>query len=241
MKKLIWANFKMFKTRKELQDYFDIFLENNISDENLDIVIAPMMLNMETASDALIHSDIHLWSQNMHFSENGWFTGEVSPLNLVELNVNYVILWHSERRSYFGEQNDFINQKVISALNHGIRPILCIGENLDQKNDGKTIEVLQNQLEQWLKWINDLSQVDIAYEPVWAIGTGLTATPDYVSEIHAFIKKFVDNSKTRVIYWWSVKPENATDLINTPNVDGFLIWWASLDPVKFIDIIEQCK
>ncbi len=241
MKRLIWANFKMFKTRKELQEYFDMFLQNDVADENLDIVIAPMMVNMETASDALIKSDICLWAQNMHFKENGGFTGEVSPLNLKELNVKYVILGHSERRTYFGEQNDFINQKVISALEHSIRPILCIGENFEQKNDDKTLEVLRTQLEEWLKWINDLSQVDIAYEPVWAIGTGLTATPDYVSEVHTFIKGFLDNSGSRVIYGWSVKPENATDLINTPNVDGFLIWWASLDPVKFIDIIEQCR
>lgn len=240
MKKLIWANFKMYKNMSELKDYFTKFNQEYAWNDTVDVVVAPMMVNMMLASE-MISSKINLWSQNMHPNDIWAYTGETSPLNLKELWVKYVILWHSERRTLFGESDAFVNEKVKSALKHWLRPILCIWETLEEKQSEKTYEVLERQIKLWLKDISDIAMVDIAYEPVWAIGTGLSATPEYVMQVHNFIRWLIWNQESRIIYWWSVNDSNAKDLISQKDVNWFLIGSASLDPTKFINIINTSK
>ncbi|USN58593.1 MAG: triose-phosphate isomerase [Candidatus Peribacteria bacterium] len=267
MKYLIGANFKMNKTTSELKEYLKVFKEKYACFINIDLMIAPVSAGLGVASENLEGSCINLGAQNMYFEESGAYTGEISPTMLRDLNCQYVILGHSERRQFFHESDELINKKVSAALTHGIRPILCIGENLEQKNKGLTKEVLKIQLVEGLWGIEDTSLVDIAYEPVWAIGTGEVATPEYVAEIHQYIREILNphpnpllrsnfedsrastpvsvipsqgegTSKSRIIYGGSVKPENAPELIKIENVDGFLIGGAALKPEGLLGIVE---
>jgi triosephosphate isomerase len=174
----------------------------------------------------------------MHFEQSGAYTWEVSSLMLKELNCEYVILWHSERREYFHETNEIINKKVISALKNSIRPILCIWENLEQKEKWITKEILKIQIIEWLNNVEDFSKIDIAYEPIWAIWTWKIPTSEDIEEIHTFIRAVIGNDESRIIYWWSVKPENSKQIIKLNNVNWFLVWWASLQPSDFLKIAE---
>lgn len=239
MKYLIWANFKMNKTTKELKEYLDFFIEKYSCFLNVDLVIAPVTVSLSWVSEIINNSCLNLGAQNMHFDHFWAYTWEVSPDMLQELGCKYVLVWHSERRELFHETNEMINKKVLAAIEHNIRPILCIWETLRQKELGISKEVLKIQILEWLAWVDDWCQVDIAYEPVWAIWTWLSATPEYVWEIHEFIRQVVGNCDSRIIYGWSVKEENAEELIQTKDVNGFLIWSASLDPEKFLKIIEK--
>lgn len=238
MKYLIWANFKMNKSTKELREYLEVFKAQYACFLQIDLMIAPVTSGLWIASELLEWSCINLGSQNMYFEESWAYTWEVSPSMLKELNCSYVILWHSERRQYFHETNELINKKVKAAISYWIRPILCIWESLEQKNKWLTKEVLKIQLIEWLWWIEDYSWVDIAYEPVWAIGTWETATPEYIEEIHDYIRELIWNDESRIIYGWSVKPDNSKQLISINNVNWFLVWSASLDPESFLKIAE---
>ncbi|MDD3646267.1 MAG: triose-phosphate isomerase [Candidatus Gracilibacteria bacterium] len=238
MKYLIGANFKMNKSTKELKEYLEVFKSKYACFLHIDLMIAPVTSGLGIASELLEGSCINLGSQNMYFEESGAYTGEISPSMLNELNCTYVIIGHSERRQYFNETNEFINKKVKAAISHRIRPILCIGESLEQKNKGLTKEVLKIQLIEGLWGVEDVSKVDIAYEPVWAIGTGETATPEYIEEIHDYIRELVGNDESRIIYGGSVKPDNSKQLISIKNVNGFLVGSASLDPESFLKIAE---
>ena len=201
-------------------------------------MIAPMTVCLGTASEMTKDSCVHLGAQNMHYEDQGAYTGETSPLILKELGAEYVIIGHSERRQYFGETNQMINKKLKSALQHGIRPILCIGENLEQKELGISKETLKIQLREALQGIDTLDQIDVAYEPVRAIGTGKSATPEEVQDIHEYIRSVLGNEKSRIIYGGSVNDTNADILIAQPAVNGFLIGSASLDPQKFLKILD---
>ncbi|AHB41064.1 Triosephosphate isomerase [candidate division SR1 bacterium RAAC1_SR1_1] len=238
MKYLIGANFKMYKSHKDLQEYFDQFVNNYACFVNIDLMIAPMTVCLGTASEMTKDSCVHLGAQNMHYEDQGAYTGETSPLILKELGAEYVIIGHSERRQYFGETNQMINKKLKSALQHGIRPILCIGENLEQKELGISKETLKIQLREALQGIDTLDQIDVAYEPVRAIGTGKSATPEEVQDIHEYIRSVLGNEKSRIIYGGSVNDTNADILIAQPAVNGFLIGSASLDPQKFLKILD---
>ncbi len=238
MKLLIWANFKMNKNTSELKEYLNVFKDTYACFVNIDLMVAPVTAWLGIASEILKDSCVHLWAQNMYFEESWAYTWETSPTMLEDLWCSYVILGHSERRQFFWETNESVNKKVKKAIEHGIRPILCIWENLRQKELWLTKEVLKIQLVEWLEWV-DASLVDIAYEPVWAIWTGKSATPDDVQEIHNFLRELLWNKQSRIIYGWSVNDTNANELIKKNNVNWFLIGSASLDPNKFLKIIEE--
>lgn len=238
MNYLIWANFKMNKTTKELKDYLSLFKERYSCFSHIDLMIAPVSSGLQIASELLEDSCINLWAQNMYFEELWAYTWEISSSMLNEFNCKYVILWHSERRQYFNESNELINKKIKSSIEHNIRPILCIWETLSQKDKGLTKEVLKIQLIESLWGVEDFSKVDIAYEPIWAIGTWKTAISSDIEEIHNYIRTIIWNNESRIIYGWSVKAENSKDLIKLNNVDWFLVWSASLDVDSFLNLSQ---
>ncbi len=249
---LVAANWKMNKTVGETLEYLEIFLPSVKDLTAVDIMIAPPFTALSSASIKLDAAkeegeyNVKLGAQNMYYVDKGAFTGEISPVMLNELNVEYVILGHSERRHIFGEKDDLINKKVIAAVENGIRPILCVGETLEEREQGKTLSVVERQIRKGLAGVEkDMPFIDIAYEPVWAIGTGVNATPQQAQEVHMFIRSLINemskgnDEKTRILYGGSVNEKNARDLIKEPNVDGFLVGTASLDPERFYKIITE--
>ncbi|MBI2523212.1 triose-phosphate isomerase [Candidatus Woesearchaeota archaeon] len=245
MKALIAANWKMNKDIKEAVSFVKSFEKLIKNAKNIDIVICPPFTLFSELNQLLKNSKIKLGAQNMHFEDKGTFTGEISPLMLKDAGCEYVILGHSERRQYFNETDDLINKKVKSALRHNLKPILCIGETLQQRDNNKTREIIENQLINCLNDINEneIKNLVVAYEPVWAIGTGKNAAPEQAEEVHKFIrslllkiynKKISDNA--RIIYGGSVKPENIKCLMKMKNINGTLVGGASLDPKSFAEI-----
>ncbi|WP_293443897.1 triose-phosphate isomerase [Persephonella sp.] len=252
MSYLVAANWKMNKTVGDTLEYLDLFLPSVKDLMKIEIMIAPSFTALSSASIRLDAAkkegeyNVKLGAQNMHYLEKGAFTGEISPLMLTELDVDYVILGHSERRHIFGEKDDLINKKVISAVEHGIRPILCVGETIEEREQGKTLSIVERQIRNGLAGVEkDIVYIDIAYEPVWAIGTGVNATPQQAQEVHRFIRSLINeiskgnDQKTRILYGGSVNEKNARDLIKEPNIDGFLVGTASLDPERFYKIITE--
>ena len=201
----------------------------------------------KTASEGV---DIQLGAQNMHPKLEGAYTGEVSPVMLRSLFCTFVIIGHSERREYFGETDAFINEKVLAALESSLKPILCVGETLEQREAGETMSVVKTQLVDGLKEVSAESadNLVIAYEPVWAIGTGKTATPEMAQEVHKFIRSELADllgeaaaAKIRILYGGSMKPENASELMAQPDIDGGLIGGASLKAKSFAELIEIAR
>lgn len=239
MNLLIGANFKMNKTNTELREYFETFTTEYYGNPGVDIMIAPATIGLFQTAEYAKSPSFHLGAQNMYSEISGAYTGETSPIMLQDIGCEYVILGHSERRTIFGETDEMVNKKVKTALAHNIRPILCIGENLAQKEEGQTKDILRVQLEKGLAGIEDTTSIDIAYEPVWAIGTGKSATPEYVEEVHLFIRELLGQSKSRIIYGGSVTETTAHELISKKEVNGFLIGSAALDPRRLIKIIEE--
>jgi len=244
---LVAANWKINKTIAQTIEYLDIFTELVKDIQKVDIMIAPSFTALSSASLKLEKTNIKLGAQNMYYETAGAFTGEISPIMLKELNVEYVILGHSERRHIFGEKDNLINKKVQSALENGIRPILCVGETLEERELGKTLNVVEKQIKSGLAGVYmDMPFIDIAYEPVWAIGTGINATPEQAEEVHRFIRSLINelskgnDSKTRILYGGSVNEKNARELISQKHIDGFLVGTASLDPNRFYKIITEC-
>ncbi|WP_297456782.1 triose-phosphate isomerase [Persephonella sp.] len=252
MNYLVAANWKMNKTVGETLEYLEVFLPSVKDLMHIDIMIAPPFTALSSASIKLDAAkkegeyNVKLGAQNMYYVDKGAFTGEISPLMLTELNVEYVILGHSERRHIFGEKDNLINKKVIAAVEHGLRPILCVGETIEEREQGKTLSVVERQIRNGLAGVErDLVYIDIAYEPVWAIGTGVNATPEQAEEVHRFIRSLINeiskgnDHKTRILYGGSVNEKNARDLIKEPNINGFLVGTASLDPERFYKIITE--
>ena len=223
-------------------------LVNNV--DKVDIIVAPPFTALNSAVEILKGSNIKLAAQNMYFIEKGAFTGEISPDFLIDIGVEYVILGHSERRNIFHENDDLVNQKLRKALELNLSPIVCIGEQLNQREQGKTKEVIKYQFDQTFK---DLSSEDflktvIAYEPIWAIGTGITATPEQAEEIHLYIRNLILEkydetiaNQVRIQYGGSIKPDNAEALFKKSNIDGGLVGGASLDPDSFFSIIKAAE
>ncbi|NPA58130.1 MAG: triose-phosphate isomerase [Aquificae bacterium] len=249
---LVAGNWKMNKTVGETLEYLELFLPAVKDLTKVEIMIAPPFTALSSASIKLDAArregeyNVKLGAQNMYYEEKGAFTGEISPLMLTELEVEYVILGHSERRHIFGERDSLINKKVISAVEHGIRPILCVGETIEEREQGRTLSVVERQIRNGLAGVErDLVYIDIAYEPVWAIGTGVNATPEQAQEVHRFIRSLINeiskgnDHKTRILYGGSVNEKNARELIREPNVDGFLVGTASLDPERFYKVITE--
>jgi len=244
---LIAGNWKMYKTCQEAVDTA-ARLAHLVSDvDSVDIMIAPPFTALAKVSDAIRKTRIGLGAQNLFWEKEGAFTGEVSATMLVSAGCQYVIIGHSERRQYFGETDETINKKIGAAGASGLIPILCVGETEAQRDEKKTFSVLDKQIQKGLEMqtLDEHHPLVIAYEPVWAIGTGKTATPDQVQEVHAFLRQRMGQqfgnmlaNATRILYGGSVKPDNVSELMALPDVDGALVGGASLKPESFSKIIH---
>ena len=243
---LIAGNWKMHKTVQEAVELVRELKELVSDVKDRDILVCPPFTALYAVSRELEGSNIALGAQNMFYEEKGAFTGEISPLMVKDVGCSYVILGHSERRHIFSETDELINKKVLSAVNHGLIPILCVGETLQEREEDKTKEVIERQVKEGLKGLNETSEFVIAYEPVWAIGTGKTATPELAEEVHSFIREILAEmfgkekaDSIRILYGGSVKPENAAGLMSQPNIDGSLVGGASLKAESFAKIVKS--
>ncbi len=242
---LIAGNWKMHKTPSQTEEYFKEFLPKVEGVKNVEILICPPFIGIPKAVEMTRNSAVKIGGQNCYFEKEGAFTGEVSPVMLKEAGCEYVILGHSERRHIFGESDELINKKVLAALDEGLKVILCVGETLEERESGLTFTVVESQLKLGLSGAEDrLDQIEIAYEPVWAIGTGVAAKPEDAEEVHAFIYEKLKElnpkaaEKVRVLYGGSVKPSNAKELLSQPHVKGVLVGGASLKPDSFAQIVK---
>jgi triosephosphate isomerase (TIM) len=238
------ANWKMNKTIEETERFLAEFLPA-APDAEVEVVICPPYPSLKAAVEHCAQSRVRVAAQNMHEAESGAFTGEVSAPMLLELGVDGVVLGHSERRQHFGETDEALARKVPAALAAGLEPILCVGENESLRDAGETGVLLTRQIEADLSEVPEdrLADVVIAYEPIWAIGTGRTATPDQAEEAIALIRERIDArsadaaAQVRILYGGSVKPDNAAELLAQPDIDGALVGGASLDPGDFAAIV----
>lgn len=245
-KKVIAGNWKMNKTPADGVTLVRDIVAAVGKQSDVDVVVCPPYTGLESAAKALEGSNVKLGAQNMHFEASGAFTGEVSAPMLRAIFATHVILGHSERRSYFGETDELINRKVLAALKNQLRPIFCVGETLAEREAGSTLKVVQTQTERGLEGVSKelAPTVIIAYEPVWAIGTGKVATTEQAQEVHAFIrgllmKLFTEPvaQKVRILYGGSMKPANAPELLAQKDIDGGLIGGASLEARSFVELV----
>ena len=243
--KIVAGNWKMNKNSEETEDLINELIAKIPNDLNVKIIIAPTFINLASAVDHLEFTPIEVAAQNMHQNENGAYTGEISADMLKSVGVNTVILGHSERRSIFNETDVLISQKVTTALKHNMKVIFCFGEELKDRQNKQYFNVVENQLRDGLFHISNESWASIilAYEPVWAIGTGETASPDQAQEMHAFIRETVRHTfgsdiaeQVSILYGGSVKPDNAREIFGKPDVDGGLIGGAALKADDFVAI-----
>ena len=244
---LIAGNWKMFKTVHEAVVHVKELRAEVKDVHGVDIVVAPTATALHAAAEAARNSNIAVAGQNCHWEREGAFTGEVSAAMVREAGAEYVILGHSERRTLFGETDQAVNKKLVAALGAGLEPIVCVGETLAQRDAGQTLEVLDLQLQRGLDGLtaDRLTTMVVAYEPVWAIGTGRNATPDQAQEAHAHIRGRLRSwfgadtaERCRVLYGGSVKPENAANLLSQHDIDGALVGGASLDVAGFASIVR---
>jgi triosephosphate isomerase len=241
---ILAANWKMHKTVAEALDFVERFLPLARNADGVDVVLAPPYTALDRVGQRLAGSSVSLAAQNVNPEAMGAFTGEVAPDMLVELGCRYAIVGHSERRSIYREDDAFVARKAAALLERGIRPIVCVGETLEQREAGGTFDVVGAQLEGSLAAIaaGQAEAVVVAYEPVWAIGTGRTATPDMAQEVHAFVRERLAArfdaaaEGMRIQYGGSVKPDNVAALMSQPDIDGALVGGASLDPEAFARI-----
>jgi len=249
-KPMMAGNWKMNLTAAEGAALVQGILENIASMDTStgDILVAPPFTTLYAVSEKVSGSPILLAGQTMHWEENGAFTGEISPLMLKDAGCTHVILGHSERRQYFCETSETVNKKVHAAFKYGLTPIMCVGESLEERENGKAFEVIGEEIEKGLKGLTS-SQVQsmiVAYEPLWAIGTGKTATPGQAEEVHAFIRQRLEDKagqegagSIRILYGGSVKPDNVEGLMKMENIDGGLVGGASLKTDPFSELIKR--
>jgi triosephosphate isomerase len=243
-KKIVAGNWKMNKGLAEAESLAAAVRRDLADCRDVEIVLCPPFTALKAVGETIADSNIKLGAQNMHWEKDGAFTGEISGSMLRDLFCHYVILGHSERRAYFGETDEMVNRKVQAALAQNLTPIVCVGETLKERDAGKAQEVVQRQVEHSLRGLNaGIEKIVLAYEPVWAIGTGRTATPDQAQEMHAFIRGILGRTVSgdtaagvRILYGGSVKPANARDLFRQPDIDGGLIGGASLEAHSFVEI-----
>lgn len=242
----IAGNWKMFKTKAEAIAFAEEFREL-YKDTDVQTAICAPFTNLEALKEAFAGTEIKVGAQNVHFADEGAFTGEISVSMLEEIGVDFCIVGHSERRQYFGETDETVNKKLKKLFEGPIRPILCVGESLEERDADKAFDVVGGQIKADLEGIDaaDVKKLVIAYEPIWAIGTGRTATPDQAEEMCAFIRKtlielYGEEFSDEVIiqYGGSVKPANATEIMNMDEIDGALVGGASLKPKDFMEIID---
>jgi triosephosphate isomerase len=246
-KPVIVANWKMYKTPAQAQEFLKVFLPLVNNHDRDEIVLCPSHTCLPVVIAATAGSNVAVGAQNMHFAEEGAFTGETSALMLKAIGTTHVIIGHSERRQYFCETDEVVNQKLHSAIHHGLTPILCIGEILEERETGNTEEVLRRQTEKAFKGVvpETAENFILAYTPVWATGTGKTASPQTAGMAHFFIRTEIARllgRKTadciRILYAGSVRPENGSTLMSQPEIDGVLVGGASLDPQSFTKIVK---
>jgi len=245
MKPLIAGNWKMYKTPSQTAEYFDKFLPLVKDFENIELLICPPFIDIPVAVEKTKNSNVKIGGQNCFYKNEGAYTGEISPKMLKEAGCEYVIIGHSERRHIFGESDELINKKVLAAVQEGLRVILCVGETLEEREGGLTFTVVESQLKLGLSGAEEfLGSIEIAYEPVWAIGTGVPAKPEDAEEVHKFIYSVLEEinpkvaKNVRVLYGGSVKPGNAEAILSQPHIKGVLVGGASLDPESFSKIAE---
>ena len=248
---IIGGNWKMNRgTPAEAKEMLEKLIPLVSDINSVDTVICAPFTALSGACEIVKGTNIKIGAQNMYFEESGAFTGEVSPNFLKTLGVDYVILGHSERRDIFKENDDLINKKLKKALSVGLTPIVCIGEHLDERENGQTKQIVRNQINETFKDLSsdDMKKTVIAYEPIWAIGTGKTATPEQAEEIHVYIRellaeKFDDDTaeQVRIQYGGSMKPANANDLLSRKNIDGGLVGGASLQADSLFEIIKAAE
>jgi triosephosphate isomerase (TIM) len=238
--KIIIGNWKMNKNSEEAKTYIKQFKSLIKNIDNVEVVIAPPFVLLPILKNEFHKTKVKVAAQNLFYETDGAYTGEIST-KMIKDFADYVIIGHSERRKYFNETDETVNKKIKKALNAGLKVIFCLGETLLQRNLLMTKCIVKKQLMCGLKDIKDIENIIIAYEPVWAIGTGRNATAEQAEAVHKYIKKLLEKKvsrPTRIIYGGSVTPENATDILKMPDVDGCLPGGASLDPLKFAKIIE---
>ncbi|EQF37666.1 triose-phosphate isomerase [Clostridioides difficile CD169] len=235
----------MHKTIKEALEFVNEVKDKVNSDKVEAVICAPFTL-LKDLKEATKGTNIKIGAQNMHFEEKGAFTGEVSPLMLKEIDMDYVVIGHSERRQYFNETDETVNKKVLKALEVGIDPILCVGETLEQREAGKTKDVCKVQVEKALENVlkDDLAKVVVAYEPIWAIGTGKTATAEDANDVISYIREVIKGlygelaNEVRIQYGGSVKPSNVAEIMGQSDIDGALVGGASLASNDYLDLVN---
>jgi triosephosphate isomerase len=243
---LIAGNWKLNKTTDEAVELATA-IKNGADVPGVDVLVSPVFTVLAAVAKALEGSKVFLAGQNMHSELGGAYTGEISPTMLTDVGCSHVILGHSERRQYFGETDEGVAKKTRMALDNGLLPISCVGETLEEREGGKTMDVVGRQVDAILNAVSadEAAKVVIAYEPVWAIGTGKVATPEQAQEVHAFIRKRVDKihgpavaDAVRILYGGSVKPDNVKGLMGLPDVDGALVGGASLKADSFLKLVR---
>ena len=246
-RKIVAGNWKMNCDVAQTYELLDQLKEKNLP-ENVEIIVAPPFTSLQSANQALIDSNILVAAQNMHQATEGAYTGEISAGMLKSVGVNLVILGHSERRAYFGETNKLLSEKVNMALAKGLEVIFCFGEELEDRKSANHFKIVENQLREGLFHLSeeDWQHIVLAYEPVWAIGTGETASPEQAQEMHSFIRKTISKNYSQrvadelsILYGGSVKPNNASEIFRKPDVDGGLIGGAALDADSFMAIVNS--
>jgi triosephosphate isomerase len=243
---IIAGNWKMNKTVSETEDFIKEFLPMVEGINDRDIVIAPPYTSLADAAKLIKGSNVKLAAQNIFWEEKGAFTGEISPLMLIEIGCSYIIIGHSERRKYFYEDNSMVNRKIKAALIANLTSIMCLGETLEERKKGKTLTIVERQLHEGLEGLEpwQAERIIIAYEPIWAIGTGVNATPQQAQEVHSHIRQQLSSLfgeiglQIRIQYGGSVKPDNINDLMAEADIDGALVGGASLKPSSFAALVK---
>ena len=243
---IIAGNWKMNMSIKEGIEFIES-IRIPLEGTDVEVVICAPFTMLKDLKEAAKGSNIKIGAQNMHYSESGAFTGEISPIMLKEIDMDYVIIGHSERRQYYNETDETVNKKVIKALEVGILPIMCCGETLEEREAGQTKDIVKNQIINGIKGINndDIKKIVIAYEPIWAIGTGKTASSEEANEVIAYIREILKDiygeetsEEVRIQYGGSVKPANVEEIMNQSDIDGALVGGASLKSESFIELVN---
>jgi len=245
-KPIIAGNWKMNKTIKEAVEFVNE-IKGQVIDTDVEVVLCAPATMLKDMKEAAKGSNVKIGAQNMHFEESGAFTGEIAPAMLKEIDVDYVIIGHSERRQYFAETDETVNKKVLKALEVAITPIMCCGETLEERESGNMEAVVKEQIVKGLKDVvaEDISKMVIAYEPIWAIGTGVTASSEQANDAIAFIRSLVKDlyneevsESIQIQYGGSVKPANVEEIMNQSDIDGALVGGASLKTDSFMDLVN---
>lgn len=246
-KKVIAGNWKMNKVHHEAIDFMEDVVAKDVKSEQAEAIVCAPFLYLPTLVEKAKGSSIKVGAQTMHFEENGAYTGEVSPVMLKDIGVTHVIIGHSERREYFAETDETVNKKAKAALAHNLTPIVCVGESLEQREAGETKDHVESQVKAALNGLTDdqVSEVIIAYEPIWAIGTGKTASSEDANEVCSHIRQVIENltssevaQKVIIQYGGSVSPDNVDELLAQSDIDGALVGGASLEPSSFLQLVE---